>query len=206
MTLEKSDLQKFFKRLRKLNTQTKLKYYAVGEYGGKTNRPHYHIILFNSNENHVELSWALEKKPIGSIYIGNVQEASIGYTLKYLCKETKIPMHKNDDRNKEFAIMSKGLGANHLSESMIQWHRNDLENRMYIPIQDNKKIAMPRYYKHKIYSDLERQKIGKIISDKSEIEKDQFYATHGRGAENLKIEILKSKISKFKNLRLNEKM
>ena len=34
MSLNKSDLQKFFKRLRKLSIQ-RLRYYAVGEYGGK---------------------------------------------------------------------------------------------------------------------------------------------------------------------------
>ena len=47
MTLQKSDLQKFFKRLRK-KTHEKISYYAVGEYGDKTQRPHYHIILFNA--------------------------------------------------------------------------------------------------------------------------------------------------------------
>ena len=39
-TLDKTDLQKFFKRLRKL-THEKISYYAVGEYGDKTQRPRY---------------------------------------------------------------------------------------------------------------------------------------------------------------------
>lgn len=44
-TLVKADLQKFFKRLRKkLNKD--IKYYACGEYGDKTSRPHYHAIVF----------------------------------------------------------------------------------------------------------------------------------------------------------------
>lgn len=53
MDLSKRDLQLFFKRLRKWHDTNgslgkPLKYYAVGEYGGKFRRPHYHIILFNA--------------------------------------------------------------------------------------------------------------------------------------------------------------
>ena len=51
-TLVKRDLQLFFKRLRKKYEKIypnakKIKYYAVGEYGSRTKRPHYHIIMFN---------------------------------------------------------------------------------------------------------------------------------------------------------------
>lgn len=47
-TLVKSDLQKFFKRLR-FNSGQQLRYYACGEYGSKTYRPHYHCIVFGLN-------------------------------------------------------------------------------------------------------------------------------------------------------------
>lgn len=39
---------------------------------------------------------------------------------------------------------------------MVQWHKNDLENRMYINVGDGKKAAMPRYFKEKIYNSTER--------------------------------------------------
>jgi len=35
---------------------------------------------------------------------------------------------------------------------MKKWHKSDLENRMYVNLEDGKKIAMPRYYKDKIYT------------------------------------------------------
>ena len=116
MTLEKSDLQKFFKRLRKWHGKKhiSIKYYAVGEYGGQTKRPHYHIVIFNADLSHFERAWSIDLKPLGQIHIGTITEASIGYTLKYICKDSQIPMHKNDDRQKEFALMSKGLGDNYL--------------------------------------------------------------------------------------------
>jgi len=43
--LKKSDFQKFIKRLRN-NTKQKIRYFMCGEYGDKTNRPHYHALLF----------------------------------------------------------------------------------------------------------------------------------------------------------------
>lgn len=159
MTLWKGDVQKFFKRLRKLN-KNKLKYYAVGEYGGKTMRPHYHIILFNADIETIDRAWKLDDKEIGYVHIGEVTPASVGYTLKYISKIGKIPLFDRDDRVPEFSLMSKGLGSNYLTENMINYHRNDLLNRMHITIEDGKKLALPRYYKEKIYEPMEKQWIG----------------------------------------------
>lgn len=102
-----SHLQQFFKLLRKAqfgNKRGDIKYYACGEYGSKFNRPHYHVILFNAKLELIQQCWEH-----GYIHYGmDVNEASVGYTLKYMSKPSKIPMHKNDDRVKEYALMSKG--------------------------------------------------------------------------------------------------
>ncbi|AXH75064.1 MAG: replication initiator protein [Microviridae sp.] len=42
-SVSKRDLQLFFKRLRKF---AKVRYFACGEYGSHTHRPHYHVCLF----------------------------------------------------------------------------------------------------------------------------------------------------------------
>lgn len=55
---------------------------------------------------------------------------------------------------------------------MIQWHKNDMKNRMYINVGDGKKAAMPRYYKNKIYTDAERSEISGY--QKGEMEKRQI--------------------------------
>jgi len=167
MTLNKTDLQKFFKRYRKKHeNNTTIKYYACGEYGGNTLRPHYHIILFGGNPEHVQSAWGL-----GSTHLGQVNEASAGYTLKYLSKPSQIPKHRNDDRLKEFSLMSKKMGANYLTKQMIAWHKKDIKNRMYLPLKDGKKIAMPRYYKEKIYSTHQRHRIS-IHMQNQQIKKD----------------------------------
>jgi len=150
MNLDKRDTQLFMKRLRKLNSK-KLKYFTTGEYGSKTNRPHYHIILFNVKEDTIEKAWKL-----GQIHYGKVSKASVGYTLKYMSKTSKVPLHKNDDRNKEFQLMSKGLGLTYIKDSTIKWHQADLLERMYLNIEEGKKIGMPRYYKDKIYNSDQR--------------------------------------------------
>lgn len=45
-TLRKRDIQLFMKRLRKMFSQDKIRFYAAGEYGSSTQRPHYHLIVF----------------------------------------------------------------------------------------------------------------------------------------------------------------
>lgn len=155
MGLSKRDLQLFFKRLRKRQPGVRLKYYAAGEYGGKTNRPHYHVILFNASLAHISPAWEM-----GEVHYGEVTPASVGYTLKYISKQSRIPMHRNDDRQPEFALMSKGLGESYITYEMMHWHLRAPADRMYCNLTDGKKIAMPRYYKQKIYSDSQRKAAG----------------------------------------------
>ena len=98
--LNKSDLQKWFKRVRK--TGAKIRYFAVGEYGSKTFRPHYHIILFGEvSENAIRKSW-----PFGLVHIGRVTQASILYCLGYIVNGKGWKMRTN--RVPPFATMSPG--------------------------------------------------------------------------------------------------
>lgn len=151
------------KRLRKLHENQDIKYFGVGEYGTKNERPHYHAIIFNADAEKIERAWALDNRKIGDIYIGNVSEASIVYTLKYMCKHQRIEKNDEYGRQMEFRVMSKGMGAAYITEQMKRWHLQDLGNRMYIPLMDGKKIAMPRYYKERIYTEKQRKIAGKML-------------------------------------------
>lgn len=198
-TLNKEHLQLFFKRLRYYQGENdknlSVKYYAVGEYGGKTWRPHYHIILFNADAEHVCKAWDM-----GHVHIGQVTDASIGYTLKYITKKGKIPQHKNDNRQKEFCLMSKGLGKNYLTENIIQWHKSDLQNRMYLPLKDGKKAAMPRYYKQKLYSEQERQLIQENLVPKIKEQELKEMAKYGNEYQRIKDDMI---IQKYKKMHIN---
>lgn len=179
-SLSKTDIQKFIKRVRKNSKQKNIKYYCAGEYGSSERmRPHYHLIIYNTDELQIIRGWKINDNPIGHVHIGRVSDASIGYTLKYMSKQGKVPLHKNDDRLPEFQLMSKGLGKNYLTESMVKWHKDDLLNRMYIPLKGGKKAAMPRYYKDKIYVESEKNRIGRHIAQITEDETDVQMAELG---------------------------
>jgi len=178
-TLVKKDVQDFFKRLRKL-TKQKISYYAVGEYGDTGERPHYHIILFNANPKIVENAWKLNDISIGNVHFGDVGDASVGYTLKYISKDKKIPQFNGDDRQKEFALMSKGLGAGYLTDNMVKWHtKGNIENKVYLPLKDGKKAAMPRYYKDKLYDKGQKFRIGVFMRAESQKQADELQDKYG---------------------------
>ena len=178
-TLVKKDVQDFFKRLRKL-TKQKISYYAVGEYGDTGERPHYHIILFNANPKIVENAWKLNDITLGNVHFGDVGDASVGYTLKYISKDKKIPQFNGDDRQKEFALMSKGLGAGYLTEHMVKWHtKGNIENKVYLPLKDGKKAAMPRYYKDKLYDKGQKFRIGVFMRAESQKQVDELQDKYG---------------------------
>lgn len=151
MTVSSEDVTNFFKRLRRLE-QNKISYFLASEYGGRTKRPHYHAIIFNTTHEKIIIAWALKNQPLGAIHFGDVNGASIGYTLKYMCKPRDQRKHQNHDIELPFQRMSKGLGKNYLTDKMIQWHHQCPNERMYVNLKDGKKIAMPRYYKQKIYN------------------------------------------------------
>lgn len=115
-TLQTRDLQLYFKRLRK-RCPAKLSYYAVGEYGSSTYRPHYHVILFNcQSQSLISDLWKDEQTqtPLGHVYIEEVNNNTCGYVAGYVMKKRVVPCHPTDDRRKEFSIMSKALGLDTL--------------------------------------------------------------------------------------------
>lgn len=71
-TLVKKDLQDFMKRLRK-NSQQKVRYFAAGEYGSQTYRPHYHVLLFGLH--------LTDLKPMKKSFCGNQY-----YTSDFIAK------------------------------------------------------------------------------------------------------------------------
>ncbi|QCS37348.1 replication initiation protein [Tortoise microvirus 89] len=58
---------------------------------------------------------------------------------------------------------------------MLKWHKSDLENRMYCQVEGNKKIAMPRYYKDKIYTELERERIAFFAKIQNDLRDSEEY-------------------------------
>jgi len=181
MTLCKPDFQKFMKRLRKQTgikpiydendelIQHGIRYYAVGEYGTKNWRPHYHAIIFNvpDPQSYVD-AWGL-----GEIHVGICSGNSIAYTAKYIDKQGRIPCHKRDDRVKEFSLMSQGLGANYLTDEVRKYHKDRLDE-LFLTTPGGHRIAMPKYYRSKLFTDEEKQEQIKIIKKAVENNEDSL--------------------------------
>lgn len=148
MTLSKRDVQLYFKRLRKLCPSASLRYYLAGEYGTDRSRPHYHAIIFNvSDPSYFSDAWGL-----GQVVVGSVTSDSIAYTMKYIDKPHTSRKHSRDDRISEFSLMSKGLGNNYLTAEVIAYHQSDV-TRNFVTKEGGHRIALPRYYRQRIYSD-----------------------------------------------------
>lgn len=186
MSLSKRDLQLFFKRLRRDCEPYKLKYYAVGEYGTDNKRPHYHLVIFNvPDTKHFQSAWSL-----GAIHIGKVTGESIAYTMKYIDKPHSEkglfpnwqPFVGRDDREKEFPLMSKGLGKNYLTPEMVNYHQADL-TRLHVTKEGGHRIALPRYFRQKIYTEAQQNEQVRLIqavvdlTDKQE--RAEFHQLYG---------------------------
>lgn len=169
-TANKSDLTLFLKRLRKNLGVEGIKYYLVSEYGLKTHRLHYHAIIFNLP---FDTSTILGQKKMitfldktwgkGHIEIGDVTPSSIAYVTKYLINSIQYP----ENQEKPFMICSKGLGKSYMNLRMSKYHKSDL--RSFYTTESGIKVSLPRYYREKIFSIREKEK----IAEKSIIENDK---------------------------------
>lgn len=103
-SLNKSHLQKFFKRYRRWLGSHKIRYLACGEYGEKGDRPHYHAIVFNHDfrdkvpfkkigGNQYYISPKLEQLwTHGHCIIGEANFQTAAYVARYVTKKITGPM------------------------------------------------------------------------------------------------------------------
>lgn len=184
MSLRKKDFQDFIKRLRKiLGKETRIKYYAAGEYGSQNSRPHYHAIIFGTEDTAaMARAWSPYGTQIGTVHFGKITQDSCAYTLKYIDKSNFQKKHARDDRQPEFALMSKGIGSNYLTPQIVKYHKDDL-SRMYVTRPGGVKTAMPKYYRRKIYDedDLKKQLpiIQQAIADNEQALREQYLKAYG---------------------------
>lgn len=139
-TLVKRDLQLFMKRIRKSRTNT-LRFFACGEYGETTLRPHYHVLLFGTDfgDKRFYKEKAGEKLytsaelddiwSMGRTAIGAVSFESAAYVARYVLK--KVTGESADwhysGRVPEFVNMSRrpGIGATWLSRYGSEVYTHD---------------------------------------------------------------------------------
>ena len=146
-SLKKEHLQKFIKRIRRnferiYGKPSPIRYFAVGEYGSKSQRAHYHILFFGLNPSlHnvdmlVKKSWHyadLSRDVVKLIGLENLKDddnltnslvKSLRYTLKYVLKQ-RGDLSGQDEREPEFSSKSTqpSLGSYYLRDVVAPYFR-----------------------------------------------------------------------------------
>jgi hypothetical protein len=186
------DIQKFMKRLRKneqgtntiVHPRTKKKYNPIrhfycGEYGEKTNRPHWHALLFNYDFDDKEIIgeskgyteyyseklqrlWSDKNGPIGHVHIGDVTFDSCSYVSGYIVKKVTGEWAEHQyqiidpdsgevigQKVPEFQNMSRDPGIGHY---YYEKFGKDIYNTDSIVVK-GKEIRPPKYYDKKFESE-----------------------------------------------------
>lgn len=134
--LVKDHLQRFFKRLRK--DVKELRYFACGEYGERTGRPHYHAVIFGYDEtlfvDAIRNSWR-----DGFSQVVPVTEVSqLSYVAGYVSKKLLSIKAENGELPAEFHVSSHGIGS--------AWLRENAYNLVYDMMLSRDLKPLPRYY------------------------------------------------------------
>lgn len=136
--LHKDHLQKWLKALKR---KYGCRWYAIGEYGTHTFRPHYHAILFSQ----LPIDDPIWDK--GNYLFENCQStAQINYILHYHTRPKLPDYFDNDDAQPAFSLMSKGLGVGLMTSELVDYLLN--HNSCTIKYNGDT-FVFPRYYQKK---------------------------------------------------------
>lgn len=166
-SLVKVDLQKFMKRLR-FNSHQSIRFFAAGEYGSITYRPHYHLLLFGLQLSDLEV---IRKSPLGDEYyisqliskcwdkgfhvLGKVTWQSAAYVARYTMKKAT---HGYDPRyydaagiEPEFQVMSNRPG---LARQYYDDHPDLFDYQSYnVSTPQGGRKMYPSAYFRRLYSE-----------------------------------------------------
>jgi len=147
-SLRYSDVQSFFRRLRHSGS---FRFFMCGEYGSRTSRPHYHVLLFGrSFPDRVAYDGTLFTSPtidkawgLGSARFGRVELASVAYVTGYVAE--KFEAKEYPGRRKPFCKMSNrpAIGRDFALKYLPDF-------RDGAAVFDGRKIPLPRYYRELI--------------------------------------------------------
>jgi hypothetical protein len=203
--LRKSDLQKFFKRLRKNHSDLDIKYFASGEYGSETSRPHYHCIILGLSPMHEMFKQRLQCKngvqavcddwPYGNVYLGSVTKSSIRYTVDYTLKKVSKDDINYDGRPLPFQLQSIGIGKRYALDNA-----GSIKVNLFIR-SDGRPGSVPRYY-HKILSTSKAKRADKS-KEANELEEREYLSL---GVEYNKIPGAQRAHRRQKDIELNARI
>lgn len=149
----KRDLQLFMKRLRKEIEPARIRFFACGEYGPNTLRPHYHMILFNFPSSKDVFNTINTKWIKGFTTVAQVKPAHFDYVAKYCSSYMYLPEYLRCKSYRPFILCSRrpAIGSCYLSDAIVDYHRRTLS--ISLVSRDGTKRNLPKYYRDRIFDD-----------------------------------------------------
>lgn len=167
-TLVPLHLTNWLKRFRAAIAPHKIRFYAAGEYGDDTERPHYHIALFN----YPSCSWG-QTRPrarccavcdlvrttwgMGNVYLGTLEDSSMNYVAGYVLKKlTNRFDDRLNGRHPEFSRMSlrPGIGADAMHDvasTVLEFNLVEREGDVPSSLRHGKRIMpLGRYLRRRL--------------------------------------------------------
>ena len=145
-------LRLFLERVRK-DTGKSIKHWCVTELGENNDRIHLHGIFFGQKSAElIRKHWKY-----GFVFIGyTCNSRSVNYMTKYMLKvDIKHPTFK------QIVLASKGIGSGYFDRLDYLWQKQNYKNINVATytFRNGTKMAMPKYYKNKIFTEKEREKM-----------------------------------------------
>lgn len=145
-------LRLFLERVRK-DTGKSIKHWCVTELGEEKDRIHLHGIFFGQKSAElIRKHWKY-----GFVFIGGYcNSKSVNYMTKYMLKvDIKHPTFK------QIVLASAGIGAGYMDRLDYLWQKQNYKriDVATYTFRNGTKMAMPKYYKNKIFSDKERERM-----------------------------------------------
>lgn len=145
-------LRLFLERVRK-DIGKSIKHWCVTELGEKKDRIHLHGIFFGQKSAElIRKHWKY-----GFVFIGGYcNSRSVNYMTKYMLKvDIKHPLFK------QIVLASPGIGAGYMDRLDYLWQKQNYKNIdvATYTFRNGTKMAMPKYYKNKIFTEKEREKM-----------------------------------------------
>ena len=224
-SLYKKHLQDFWKRLRSdldYKGFNKIRYFACGEYGSKSMRPHYHAIVFGleipdlkilKRSDHGDIYYTSEYLASlwrhGYVLIGMLTPETAGYVARYCTKKLgsgDSDAYSRYNLNKEFITCSRRPG---IAKQYYDEYGEDLidSGSCYVSTTNGGyEIRTPRYFK-RLFGDTNPDlAYEKSLNDRHDVLVSEHYINKtydGSELDHLK-DIEQSETQKLQSLRRNK--
>lgn len=192
------DVQRFLKRLRRrveynLGKKVHLRYFLVSEYGKKTKRGHYHLLLWNmpyvsmyeGQDNSFYALWQFIRDAWqqGFVRVERCRDNSGRYCFKYMRKECVVPQGKNPTFH--LASRRPGLGFYWLDQHFKEYYEDQSAQNLSIRSVDKNGAPtvitrpIPSYFKRKLWPtvcQLFPQPVSNAVRDFMKSAAEAFYS------------------------------